>query len=30
MKYADANDSKLIMATDPDADRFAMAEKLTE
>ncbi|CAH1101311.1 unnamed protein product [Psylliodes chrysocephalus] len=30
MKYADANDSKLIMATDPDADRFAMAEKLTD
>ncbi|CAG9864289.1 unnamed protein product [Phyllotreta striolata] len=27
MKTADAHDSKLIMATDPDADRFAMAEK---
>lgn len=30
MSTADANDSKLILANDPDADRLAVAEKLSD
>jgi len=30
MKTADANGSTVILATDPDADRLALAEKQPE